>query len=84
MPTIQCNPFIRQCDCAWLDDPEYELLVIRHTDAALLVDVSGHDANLALLGLDDTGAVGANEPGVASLQERLDLLFVYERAPASM
>ena len=34
----------------------------RHdTDLTLLVDVPGHDADLALLGLDDTGAVRADQ-----------------------
>ncbi len=31
----------------------------RLTDIAGLVDVAGHDTNLALAGLDDAGAVGA-------------------------
>ena len=31
----------------------------QRTDVSGAVDVAGHDANLALAGLDDTGAVGA-------------------------
>ena len=33
-------------------------------DAAALVDVAGHDADLALAGGDYTGAVGADETGL--------------------
>lgn len=32
-----------------------------NTDGSLLVDETGHNSNTALLGLDDTGAVGSNE-----------------------
>lgn len=35
------------------------------TDAAALVDEAGHDANLALAGGDDAGAVGADETRLA-------------------
>ena len=34
-------------------------------DAAGLVDVAGHDADLAFAGGDDAGAVGADEPASA-------------------
>lgn len=33
------------------------------TDHSLLVDGGRHDSNFALIRGDDTGAVGANEPG---------------------
>ena len=32
-----------------------------HADAAGLVDVAGHDADLALVGRDDAGAVGTDQ-----------------------
>lgn len=41
------------------------------TDAAALVDEAGHDANLALAGGDDAGAVGANEAGLGLSLEHL-------------
>merc|ERR1719350_446710 len=40
-----------------------------HPDAALLVDVPGHDANLASSRGDDSGTVGTDEAGLALPQE---------------
>ena len=40
-----------------------------HSDAALLVDVAGHDADLAGARGDDAGAVGADEAGLALTQQ---------------
>lgn len=34
------------------------------TDLSGAVDVAGHDTDLAALGVDDTGAVGAHEAGL--------------------
>jgi hypothetical protein len=39
------------------------------TDLTGLVDVSGHDTDLTLVGLDDTGAVRTNEAGLGLLVE---------------
>jgi len=45
------------------------------SNLAGLVDVAGHDANLALAGADDTGAVGADQSGLLLLEESgLDLV----------
>src|SRR5882672_1748848 len=38
-----------------------------HADAALLVDVAGHDADLDLVGRDQAGAVRPDEPGALAL-----------------
>ena len=35
------------------------------TDLALLVNVARHNTNFTFLGLDDTGTVGADQPGFA-------------------
>jgi len=44
-----------------------------NTDLSSLMDVAGHDTDLALLRRDDTGAVGADESGLVLLDEsRLD------------
>ncbi|KAJ8554601.1 hypothetical protein ON010_g9882 [Phytophthora cinnamomi] len=49
-------------------------------DLALLVDVAGHDAHLALTGLDDAGAVGADEARLVLVaQVPLDLDHVLLR-----
>ena len=40
-----------------------------HTDTAGLVDVAGHDANLAGTGRDDAGTVGADQTGLALSEE---------------
>jgi hypothetical protein len=45
------------------------------------VDVSGHDADLAFSGLDDSGAVGADEAGLGPVQLVLDLHHVVLRDP---
>ena len=42
-----------------------------HADAARLVDVARHDADLALARGDDAGAVGADQPRRAALEEAL-------------
>ena len=40
-----------------------------HAHNALLVDVAGHDADLAGAGGDDAGAVGANQTGLALAEQ---------------
>src|SRR5580704_19214102 len=44
-----------------------------HADLARLVDVAGHDPDLALARRDDTGAVGADKPRLLPAQVALDL-----------
>jgi hypothetical protein len=41
----------------------YSSTAQRHTDLSNLVNVSGHDADLASTGFDDAGAVGTNQAG---------------------
>ncbi len=50
-------------------------------DLARFVDVAGHDADLALAGGDDAGAVGADQPGLLALHVLLDLDHVEDRDP---
>jgi hypothetical protein len=45
--------------------------VWRRTDRARVVDVARHDANLALPGLDDAGAVGADKARLALAHKRV-------------
>lgn len=40
-----------------------------HANHTLLVDSSGHDADLALFWSDDAGAVGTDQPGLALSRE---------------
>ena len=48
-------------------------------DAASLVNVAGHDADLALVGRDHAGAVGADQAGFRALKRALDLHHVQDR-----
>lgn len=51
-----------------------------NADLSLGVDVAGHNTDLALTGLDDTGAVGSNQTGFGlRLHNRLDLDHVEGR-----
>src|SRR6185369_13442968 len=52
-----------------------------NTDLAGLVDIARHDADLALAGGDDAGAVGADESGLLPLHVLLDLDHVEDRNP---
>src|SRR4029079_3889533 len=48
-------------------------------DLAGLVDVAGHDADLALAGRDDPGAIGADQPRLRAIERALHLDHVEHR-----
>ena len=48
-------------------------------DGTSFVDEAGHDAQLALTGCNDAGAIRANEPGAGTRQRRLDTNHVIHR-----
>jgi hypothetical protein len=54
-----------------VDEFNVPRLLLKLTNGSGLVDVTRHDTDLALSGLDDTGAVGTNQPGLGLAKESM-------------
>ena len=86
VPLIGSPPMPMQVDCPWPSCVSWMHGLVgqraaarHHADAARLVDVPRHDADLALARRDDARAVGTDQARRAALEEALDAHHIEHR-----